>query len=176
VGVPDGRGLAGYGAPCQTGPISQAPLVTKYDLYPHAIGFPFLRSGDTNRALIEKFFIARPDAEMVLSNSIATLKNRNATAHDRAVSLCWVLHLIGDLHQPLHAANLVTKKNPGGDGLGGFHIVLDARGKQISLHSFWDQLPGVDPSYKAAAALSDELSSAPELRFAVLKEYQETKP
>ncbi len=161
--------------PAKHGQPKKPESVTKYDLYPHAIGYPFLRRGDTNQSLIDNFFIARPDAEMVLSNSIITLQNKKASAHDRAVSLCWVLHLMGDLHQPLHAANLVTKDRPGGDSLGGFHIVRTENGEQISLHSFWDRLPGVDPSYRNVARVTDELTRNPELKPATLSELQTNK-
>jgi hypothetical protein len=162
--------------PAKEGQRDKPDSITKYDLYPHAVGYPFLGAGETNRALLENFYIAKPDAEMVLSNNIATLRNPKASAHDRAVSLCWTLHLFGDLHQPLHAANIVTTKRPRGDRLGGNHIALDPRdNKQINLHSFWDQLPGVDPSYKAIAKLADELMANPELKPSVLKEFQENK-
>ncbi len=147
--------------------------VTKYDLYPHALGHPFLRAGDTNRALLENFFVAKPDAEMVLSNSIAALKNPEIGPPERAVSLCWVLHLMGDLHQPLHAANRVTAKKPGGEGLGGSFIVRKPNGEQINLHAFWDQLPGLDGSYKAIEASAARLAAAANLQPARLKEYQQ---
>lgn len=149
--------------------------ITQYDLYPHAIGYPFLRRGDTNRALLENFFIARPDAEMVLSNSLATLRDQQASAADRAVSLCWVLHLTGDLHQPLHDANIVTKERPGGDQLGGLFIVRYADGKQINLHSFWDQLGGVDRGYKPIASLANALMASPALKLSALPEYRDDK-
>lgn len=161
--------------PAKHGQPHKPDSITKFDLYPHAIGYPFLGAGDTNRALLKNFYIAKPNAEMVLSNSIVTLKNPKASAPDRAVSLCWVLHLFGDLHQPLHTANLVSKKRPGGDHLGGYHIARDAQGNQIDLHSFWDQLGGVDPSHKTVVALADELAADPELQPSSLKEYQQDK-
>jgi hypothetical protein len=161
--------------PAKPGQRPKPKSITDYDLYPHAIGYPFLGPGETNRTLLENFYIAKPNAEMVLSDSIATLKNKNASAHDRAVSLCWALHLFGDLHQPLHAANAVTRARPRGDRLGGNHIALDSRGKQINLHSFWDQLPGVDTSYKTVATLANKLATDPGLKPSNLKEYQENK-
>lgn len=127
--------------------LGKTESVSKYDVYPHAIGYPFMLPAQTNHVLIEHFFIAKPDAEIVLSNVVTTLKDRKARARDRAVSLCWVLHLCGDLHQPLHAANLVTKEHPNGDELGGHHMVVGADGKIVSMHTFWDQLPGLNGSY-----------------------------
>lgn len=159
--------------PAKHGERQKPRSITQYDLYPHAVGFPFLRRGDTNVVLIEKFFIAKPDAEMVLSNAFVILQNKNGSPHDRAVSLCWALHLTGDLHQPLHAANLVTKEKPGGEGLGGNFITLDSRRKSINLHVFWDQLPGVEPTYKTISSLATRLAHDRNLAAATTKERDE---
>lgn len=161
--------------PAKSGQAHKPDSITKYDLYPHAIGYPFLRPGETNRALIEHFYIAKPDAEMVLSNAIATVRNASASAPDRAVSLCWALHLFGDLHQPLHTANEVSAAKPKGDRLGGHHFALDSRGKQIDMHSFWDQLAGVDSSYKYISGLAAKLAGDRELQPSALKEYRDDK-
>src|ERR1051325_8365085 len=37
-----------------------------------------------------------------LADAVETLKDHTRPAPERAVSLCWLLHLVGDLHQPLH--------------------------------------------------------------------------
>lgn len=53
----------------------------------------------------------------------------------RAVALCWLLHLIGDIHQPLHAGGLVSSVLfPDGDR-GGNAIRVD----DGNLHSLWDR-------------------------------------
>lgn len=165
--------------PAKAGQPHKPRSITKYDVYPHAIGYPFVRPSESNEVSTAGFFIAKPNAEMVLSNSLATFKNKTASAHDRAVALSAVLHLVGDLHQPLHAANLVTKDKPRGDDLGGSHIIMDPRAepsrKRTNMHSFWDQLPGVNPSYRSITALADELTAAPELKVETLKEYREHK-
>jgi len=158
--------------PAKAGQPRKPDSVTQYNVYPHGIELPFVRSADLGRVSLEKFPVAKPIIQTALSNSIATLKNRNASAHDRAVSLCWALHLCGDLHQPLHMATLVTRDKPGGHAAGGDLIVLDRDGKQIDLHALWDQLPGLNFSYKAVAALADQLATAPELQPARLNEYQ----
>jgi hypothetical protein len=79
--------------PARAGQPPKPRSITRYDGYPHAIGWPFVLPSDTNRISLDNFFIARPNAEMVLSNSIATFRNRSASAQDRAVSLCWAMHL-----------------------------------------------------------------------------------
>jgi hypothetical protein len=59
---------------------------------------------------------------------------------EQAVALCWLLHTMGDIHQPLHAASAYSTrvfqpgKNPGGD-LGGNLVKLAGGG---TLHSLWD--------------------------------------
>lgn len=56
----------------------------------------------------------------------------------RAVALAWLLHLVGDVHQPLHASSRVTAQDPlpRGDE-GGNTFLLDAPRR---LHGFWDDI------------------------------------
>ncbi len=149
--------------------------IAAYDVYPHAVGYPFMRPDDTNHALIENFVIAKPDAEMVLSNAFVTLRNAGASPPDRAVSLCWALHLCGDLHQPLHAADLVTKEHPHGDNVGTHHIVLDGEGHPVAMHMFWDILPGLDESYASLANTARALAGDRKLRGATSRELEHDK-
>ncbi|MCI0692107.1 S1/P1 nuclease [candidate division KSB1 bacterium] len=56
----------------------------------------------------------------------------------RAIALAWVLHLVGDIHQPLHNSARVTATEPEGDR-GGNLFTLDTTGARVrNLHSFWD--------------------------------------
>jgi hypothetical protein len=55
---------------------------------------------------------------------------------DRAIQLAWILHLAGDIHQPLHCSARVTASEPNGDQ-GGNLFKLDRTG-QLTLHGFWD--------------------------------------
>ena len=53
----------------------------------------------------------------------------------RAVDLAWILHLGGDIHQPLHSSSRVTATEPEGDRGGGlFKLEGD------DLHWYWDSL------------------------------------
>ena len=52
----------------------------------------------------------------------------------RALDLAWLLHLVGDLHQPLHSSARVTAADPEGDR-GGNTFGLGEHG---NLHSYWD--------------------------------------
>lgn len=78
----------------------------------------------------------------------------------KAFELPWLEHLVGDVHQPLHAVSRFSKENPGGD-LGG-NLVKVQNG--TNLHSYWDQLPGtVDTPpviAKLAAAIRKSVKAA----------------
>ena len=58
---------------------------------------------------------------------------------DRAIALCWIFHLLGDLHQPFHAVTRVTAGAPNGDRGGNDSWVHTASGPQ-NLHQVWDGL------------------------------------
>ena len=149
--------------------------IAKYNVYPHTIGYPFVLAGETNHALVENIVIAKPNAETVLSNAFATLRDANAGPHDRAVSLCWALHLCGDLHQPLHAANLVTQERPQGDNVGTHHIVRDGDGQPVAMHMFWDCLPGLDESYPLLSRIARAMASDGKLKRATQRNLKEDK-
>ncbi len=72
-------------------------------------------------------------------------------AADRAVALCWVLHMGGDIHQPLHAATLLTKDSTKGDRGGNQSFVL-WKGKATNLHAMWDAGLGWDDDKGTATA------------------------
>jgi hypothetical protein len=76
-------------------------------------------------------------------------------AQKKAILLCWLLHLAGDLHQPTHAVALFSQREfPGGDH-GGNDILLPQKPGQNNpqdLHSFWDRLHGGDVTLNAASA------------------------
>jgi S1/P1 nuclease len=60
---------------------------------------------------------------------------------DRAVALCWVAHLVGDVHQPLHTTSLFSTKFKNGDRGGTYFYIRAKEGKfPITLHKYWDDL------------------------------------
>lgn len=56
-----------------------------------------------------------------------------------STAMRFVLHLIGDLHQPLHTTARVNKKYPKGD-TGGNAFKLPNRYGAKNLHSVWDKV------------------------------------
>jgi len=70
--------------------------------------------------------------------------DRQATMAERAYALPWLIHLVGDAHQPLHAA---SRYGPDGQSDNGGNLVsivnpFAARYTSMSLHRYWDDLPG----------------------------------
>lgn len=61
----------------------------------------------------------------------------------RAIALCWVLHLVGDIHMPLHSSTLYTRDTLDGDRGGNASHVL-WNNKVENLHSIWDGVLGWD--------------------------------
>jgi hypothetical protein len=85
----------------------------------------------------------------------------------RAVAICWVLHLIGDIHQPLHTAKLVTAQFPEPEGDRGgtrFYIRAAPNRSTISLHKFWDDLVLGSKRLQAVRNRATELRSRPDLK------------
>jgi hypothetical protein len=65
----------------------------------------------------------------------------NASDDVKAYDLAWLEHLVGDVHQPLHAITRVNASMPNGDA-GGSLLRLCAAPCSDNLHLFWDRLVG----------------------------------
>jgi hypothetical protein len=71
--------------------------------------------------------------------AFGTVSNPETGPAERARSLCWVLHIVGDLHQPLHVSDFFSKEFPLGNAAGTLSYVDDPlRDSTIPLHILWD--------------------------------------
>lgn len=66
----------------------------------------------------------------VLERQLAILGDRQQPRSARAEALKWVVHLVGDLHQPLHVGDRGDR--------GGNDVKLTWEGRPSNLHSIWD--------------------------------------
>jgi hypothetical protein len=73
---------------------------------------------------------AEGDAMTALSRFTATLRDPKASADDKRLALRFIVHIIGDLHQPLH--------DGAGTDRGGNTVAVTWFGKPTNLHSVWD--------------------------------------
>ena len=86
---------------------------------------------------------------VVTQIAVAENKVKSGTAEEKAVYLCWLLHLVGDIHQPLHATALFNEEFPKGDKGGNLVLVRIRGGKPKSLHPIWDGLLGKPVSWSS---------------------------
>jgi hypothetical protein len=101
----------------------------------------------------------------------------NAPSSTKAVALCWVFHLIGDVHQPLHTIALFTTQFPPPEGdRGGTRFYIRARegASTISLHTFWDDLILGSERFQSVRNRATALRLQPEHARAQLPELRDT--
>jgi hypothetical protein len=99
------------------------------------------------------------DAVTQLKLMIAKLPGLSGASDDlRSYDLVWVLHLVGDLHQPLHAVGRYTAEisGPGGDRGGNLEMVTPATGETLPLHFYWDRMFGGYSSVFGAITDADD--------------------
>lgn len=65
-----------------------------------------------------------------LERQIGVLANRGASKAERAEALKWVVHLVEDIHMPLHAGDRGDR--------GGNDVQLTFLGRATNLHALWD--------------------------------------
>lgn len=75
----------------------------------------------------------------VVNNAIKALSaNVNKTTAERALFARYLVHVVGDIHQPLHSASMYNESFPSGDR-GGNSIKIELlNGSTQNLHAFWD--------------------------------------
>lgn len=93
----------------------------------------------------------------------------------RAIRMCWLLHLMGDIHQPLHIATLVNPLIPalqhGDDGGNKLAVRTSQHSAPRKLHAVWDDLLGTNAHYDKIVQLSERLSHDPRLAPSRLPEF-----
>ncbi len=98
----------------------------------------------TKKPQAAKFPTQIGNAYQALDWTRSVLKDASAKPEMRAIALCWIAHLVGDLHQPLHCATLVTTDPNGDRGGNDFHVPTETSTQ--NLHAIWDDI--LDPHGK----------------------------
>lgn len=80
-----------------------------------------------------------------LKANLKTLKSSSATDKQRAQALRFIIHFVGDIHQPLHCATRVSKDEAEGDHGGNFVFIKTPDKGKVKLHSYWDGGLGTFP-------------------------------
>jgi hypothetical protein len=127
--------------------------------YWHFIDTPFSTDGT---ALVQP---VAPNAKTQIELFTAALAS-DASDDIKSYDLVWLEHLVGDVHQPLHATSRFSSDLPAGDR-GGNSVALCASPCRNELHAFWDNVLGTSKSTTTAIAAADKLAAAPAAQAAV---------
>jgi len=102
----------------------------------HYINLPFKPEGQPHSVQIRE-----PEPVNILTaiaENDSVVKNENDSER-KAIGIAWLFHLVGDIHQPLHTAQLFTVEYPNGDRGGNEICVRVTQASQrMDLHRFWD--------------------------------------
>lgn len=104
----------------------------------HFVDTPVIEDGFTGETGVEPM-----NATFAMYSMRKTLSNKNKPKFDSdlALSFAWryLIHLVGDIHQPLHASTLYSEKYPNSDRGGNSFKINYAPNKDAkNLHALWD--------------------------------------
>lgn len=99
----------------------------------HYINLPYSSDGT-----IPKYNIDTDNAVWAVKQIRNIVKNEHANPYERARFLAFLVHITGDLHQPLHAVSLFSQQHPAGDR-GGNLYKIRYNSKVTNAHKLWDQ-------------------------------------
>lgn len=102
----------------------------------HYINIPFSRDGTP---LAEPY---SQNAVTAIQGAREVFANSDASLFDKGFSVRILLHVVGDLHQPLHSTSEFSRQFPQGD-LGGNRVHLGKNLVANNLHAYWDRGGGL---------------------------------
>ena len=112
--------------------------------YWHYIDLPFSSDGTK---LVQPPKINAQERIALFRKTLAS----NALDPEKAFDLVWLLHLVGDIHQPLHAASRFTQTGNKTKGdTGGNAVALCSLPCSDELHAFWDDVLGKSENVSSA--------------------------
>lgn len=114
----------------------------------HYVNYPFGSSYDTHPKS------EKGDLIEAINSCISVLKNSNALQEDKVFHLKLLVHLVGDLHQPLHVGMAEDR--------GGNRFQVQWFDEGTNLHSVWDtkMIDSYNMSYSELAANTTSLSKS----------------
>lgn len=103
------------------------------------------------RALTEAIYAQKMNSVTCLKGFIKTLLDQNQTTTEKAIALRFVIHIVGDMAQPLHNASLVLDNEAEDEGgnrtyfpsFVNLAVTDGSSSRQNRLHSLWDGSLGV---------------------------------
>lgn len=106
-----------------------------------------------------------PNAETQINFFSQSLSDDSVSEDAKSFDLAWLLHLVGDVHQPLHATARFSAASPHGDNGGNQVIVCrPVPAKCVTtgrfaykLHTLWDDAIGTSKSVRTARKKADAM-------------------
>jgi len=80
-------------------------------------------------------FALQPNAVWAILQNISILESKKSLPQEKAAALQMLSHIVGDLHQPLHATSKYSKKYPKGNQGG---TLFSLKKPYDNLHVLWD--------------------------------------
>jgi hypothetical protein len=101
----------------------------------HFADFPF----SADRTRLPRGLPKAANVIKALERYVGILKT-SRNDDERAQALRFIVHYVGDIHQPLHCSTRVDRSHPRGDEGGNMFFISTRRGAaaNVKLHSFWD--------------------------------------
>ena len=98
-----------------------------------------------------------PNAQTQIVLFRTALASSGTSANVQSYDLVWLIHLVGDVHQPLHATSRFDQTQPNGDQ-GANLVAICAAPCKNELHAYWDDILGTSTvpanAQKAATAIA----------------------
>jgi hypothetical protein len=101
-----------------------------------------------------------PNADTQIQAFETAIGSDSVSDDIKSYDLVWLEHLVGDVHQPLHATSRFSQQLPDGDQ-GGDLVTLCAAPCKDELHAFWDDVLGTSKSPTTAIAAAGHLTAPP---------------
>jgi len=135
-----------------TQPIAGFPSMMRHRPW-HFIDLPFTQD-NTTTAPPES-----PNALEIMTRLRQQLGDASVPDPERAYALSWLIHLVGDVHQPLHATARFTRlhRAPKGD-MGG--VLFKINDESDALHFFWDGALGANEAFNSVRTLANEIANS----------------
>jgi hypothetical protein len=127
----------------------------------HYVDMPFALGMDAPDMPDEKWVAGKDpaNAAQAWQKCAADLQDAKMTDAERGIALCWIEHLCGDIHQPLHAISFFSERTPKGDQ--GGNLLMVRTGDHVSnLHALWDGMLGNDESFDNVSKTARQIREA----------------
>lgn len=114
----------------------------------HYIDMPYRKDGKATKNLNDT-----DNALWALKQIYPVLAYERTNKYERARFLAFFVHVVSDLHQPLHTVSFMSDDHPDGDR-GGNDYFVRYNNKRVKLHTLWDN--GIEV-FKASPTISNAL-------------------